>query len=142
MKEDSQNIIVVANMGEDTVSVIDARNIKVLYKIGLNNGIFHPNMQAAKKPVLGTHHIVMDTKEKLLYTTNSHHGSISIIDLNKCRVVDNIFKSSCPSHMEICHRNKTLYISNTDSNSISAMDLDTRILSTQIPAGKCPMISS
>ena len=90
MKEDSQNIIVVANMGEDTVSVIDARNIKVLYKIGLNNGIFHPNMQAAKT-VLMPHHIVMDTKEKLLYTTNSHHGSISIIDLNKCRVVDNIF---------------------------------------------------
>ena len=119
MLNNYDNIVFVANTGDDTISIISLSNMLELYKIRLANGS-------------GPHHIAVDSNQNYLYTTNSHNGSIGVVDLIRNLWVDNIYVGSHPSHLEINKKNRCIYVSNADSNSISIVDMDSRVLSAQV----------
>ncbi|PAB59474.1 YncE family protein [Anaeromicrobium sediminis] len=135
MGENFKNLAFVANMGEDSISVVNLDMFHEREKINLYS---HYLTAIGKKPFLGPHDAVLDYNNKYLYTTNSHDSSVRVVDLIQNKVVKDFAVGSCPSHIAICKKKKAIYVSNTDSNSISILDMDTGELLTQIPTGNMP----
>lgn len=100
--------IIVANTGEDSLSIIDTKNDYKIEKIYFNS---FP---------LGPYGIYANHKMDKIYTTNSYNNSVSKINLAKNKVVDLLAVGSCPTCIK--GYNDLILISNSDSNSISIIN--------------------
>lgn len=135
MEKSLTNVAVVANTGEDKITFIDLKEFKVIREIFLNN-VSEKNH--CGNNYYGPHHLLYDTNNKYIYTANSHHASISVIDLITNKVTENVYVGSFPCHIAINTKYNNIYISNYDSNTISCLDKKKLNLKFQIPVGNMP----
>lgn len=133
MKCLTDNILIVSNFFEDSISIIDLIQGKEVQKIKLyGNGHHFSSSQ------FGPYHIALDNRKNFLYVPNSWHNSISIIDLVSVKILDTVFVGSCPSQVVLCHKYKCIYVANTDSNSVSVLSMDKMSVILQLPTGEMP----
>lgn len=125
--------LVISNFSDDTISIVNGMQGKEVKKILLNK----PRELFPPEP-LGPHHIALDHNRKYLYVTNSHHNSLSKIDLIEEKNVESTFVGSCPSQVVLCKKYRTLYVANSDSNSITVLDLNTLETLLHIPTDAMP----
>lgn len=128
--------VVVANTGEDSLTLIDLIdgykvNTILLSKLieGNKSNYTQENNQ------LGPSDIVAG-KEKLIYLTNAYDNSLMKIDLEKIELLGSIKVGKNPINVKRCMGN--IYVVNSDSNSISIIDEEAFTLISDISVGERP----
>lgn len=100
--------IVVANTGEDSLSIIDIKNNYKTDKIYFDSFL------------IGPYGIYTNYKMDKIYITNSYNNSVSKVNLVNNKIVDLVSVGSCPTCIK--GYNNLILISNSDSNSISIIN--------------------
>ena len=90
-------------------------------------------------PVSGwTHHQAITPDSRYVISTHGSRGYISIVDLQKNKVIKTINTGPAPNYTIISKNGKYAYVSNSGNNSISEIDLkDWKIIRT-LEAGPAP----
>ncbi|KGG79880.1 hypothetical protein Y919_09415 [Caloranaerobacter azorensis H53214] len=133
------NRLIVANAGNDTLTLVDLKNKYEIENIFLNNicrNRERVNIFSINRPCIGPHHIIKGSNDSIIYTANSYDNSVFKIDINKKTVIDTVYVGSCPKHLELL--NGCIFVTNTDSNSVSVIDEKEFILLENIPVGEKP----
>lgn len=133
-------VIFVANMGEDSISVIDVNSRNEIDRIVLPpvvGGTVKINRNS-KKPRVGPHSLRIDGRMENLYCVNSYDDSISVIDANKHIVKETFFAGSHPNDMALSKDESFAYVTNGDSDCISIIELTSKRIIGQISVGPMP----
>lgn len=120
--------ILVANTGEDSLTLRDMENNNISQKISLKTLVEDGES-------LGPDHMDIG-RDGLLYIVNSYDDSLVKIDLEKTRVVDLIKVGRYPTCIKI-FKGK-IYVLNRDSNSMSIIDEEDFDLVENISLGEGP----
>ncbi len=116
--------IIVANTGDDSLSVIDIKNNYKSKKIPFSSFLTSNRKKNMKfylnSFAIGPYDIHVNHKMDKIYTTNSYNNSVFKINLSQKIVEDLVAVGSCPTCIKFY--NDLILISNSDSNSISIID--------------------
>lgn len=132
--EDMNKILLVTNMGDDSVSIIDITRHMESGRIQLDD----EKMHISKKPVIGPHSIVMSKDMGWIYTVNSFNNTVSVIDANSYKVDHSFFAGSRPCDMVFNSDGTYAYVTNGDSDSISIIDIKEMKIICQVSVGSMP----
>ncbi|MTI69740.1 MAG: YncE family protein [Firmicutes bacterium] len=118
--------ILVANVGSDSLSIVDLNNdfnmkeifIHSMLKENENN---KKSFNSKDIPRIGVHQLIKG-ECNILYSVNSYNNTLYKIDIEKEKVINSVHVGSYPTHMVLI--NNKIYITNSDSNSISVVDED------------------
>jgi len=100
--------IVVANTGQNSLSIIDIKNNHKTDHIYLDYFL------------IGPYGVYANHKMDKIYTTNSYSNSVFKINLSQKKVEDLVLVGKCPTCIKAY--NDLILISNSDSNSISVIN--------------------
>lgn len=120
--------ILVANTGDDSLSVIDLKENVLIQTISLSK-------LAKKDKQLGSHDITI-SEEGLLYIVNPYDDSIMKIDFDDTILLDIIKVGRHPTSIKVF--GDKIYVVNSDSNSISIIDGKTFSLIEDVSVGEKP----
>lgn len=129
-----ENLIVAASTGEDKIIFIDRKSLNIISEIKLDPF----GRKCSTHNYYGPHGIKTDINKNYIYVANSYNGSISVIDIIRNSVIENIGVGTSPCHLDICKKNNMLYVSNFDSDTVSVIDLTTNAIVMQIPVNRMP----
>lgn len=137
--EDIKKLLMVTNMGDDSISLIDLEKFDEAGRIHLDvvAGLAGETIRTAK-PQVGPHSIVMGKDMGKVYTVNSFSNTISVIDLKSLKVTESFFAGSHPNDMVFSIDGRYAYVTNGDSDSISIIDMDDMKIVCQISVGSMP----
>mgnify|MGYP001194054332 CR=1 FL=1 len=135
MRFDLEDIIAVSSTGEDKVIFLDRNNYEVVEEFKL---LIPNNKKYNMENYFGPHGLAFDNNRKYMYVANSYNGSISIIDLLKWNMVENICVGTSPCHLDISKKNNFIYVTNYDSDTVSGIDLNKNSVAVQIPVNRMP----
>jgi len=138
MKE--RGIVLVANMGDDSISAFGNEDYREIFRIDLKpEGTKLINVNHfARGPVVGPGHLCRSTAEGQLLAVNIYDDSLSVIDLNTRSVICTVFAGSRPNRIEVLEQSNRAFVTNYDSDSISVIDLYMQQIIGQIPCGIMP----
>lgn len=128
--------VVVANTGEDSLTLIDLTDcckVKTIFLSKLIEG--NKDSFTQENNQLGPSDIAAD-EDGLIYITNSYDNSLMKIDLEEIELLGSIKVGKNPINVKVC-RGK-IYVVNSDSNSISIIDEETFTLIADISVGERP----
>ncbi len=128
--------VVVANTGDDTLTLIDFDNgeIEILDLIKIAS-VMDEKALRLKGYIIGPYDIV-SSQQGYVYCTNVYDNSVFKMDLKNKKIIDILAVGSYPTCIK--YFNKRLFIANTDSNSISIIDEESFSLVENIPVGEKP----
>jgi len=90
-------------------------------------------------PVSGwSHHQAITPNGKYVLSTHGMRGNISVVDVEKNKVIKTIETGKVPNYTLITKDGKTAYVSNTGENSITEIDLDTWKVKRKLASGPAP----
>lgn len=116
--------VYVANEGSGSVSIIDARGMKVVGTVQLQNR--------------GHHDLALTRDGKTLFVTSLATGLLSVIDTIKGELVASVYTGKRCHSVALSNDERHLWVVNIGDNNISVLDVKTlRILGT-IPVGNMP----
>lgn len=135
-----KKMLMVTNMGDDSISIIDLDNFCEAMRIHLYaaSGLADDAIRISKRPVVGPHSIVMGRDADTVYSVNSFSNTISAVDINSMKVVETFFAGSHPNDMVFDGDGRYAYVTNGDSDSISIIDMEDRKIVCQISVGSMP----
>ena len=116
--------VYVANEGSGTVSIIDARAMKVLRTVDLGNP--------------GTHDLALTRDGKTLFATSLATGLISVIDTTTGEAVASVYTGKRCHSVALTNDERHLWVVNIGDNNISVLDVESLRILGQIPVGKEP----
>lgn len=111
--------LVVANTGNDSLSIIDINTKKLIDTIFLWGATERKNKSLYNGPYVGPHHII-SSENSIIYSANSYNNTVYKINIDSKEIDDMVYVGSFPSHL-VAH-NGYIYVTNSDSNSISIID--------------------
>lgn len=130
--------LVVANTGDDSLSIIDLDNYCVTETLLIKPMI--NNLKIKNVYINGTgigpHDIKLGRTKDVIYSVNSFHNSIFKININDKKIEDIVYVGSSPSHIVISKNQ--IFVTNSDSNSVSVIDRDSFDLIANLPVGEKP----
>lgn len=137
--ENMNKILLVTNMGDDSISIIDLTEHRKAGRIYLGASAHAgETIRTLKKPAVGPHSIVMDKNMGRIYTVNSFSNTVSVIDMNSLEVIDSFFAGSHPNDMVFNSDGTCAYVTNGDSDSVSIIDMEEMKIICQVSVGSMP----
>lgn len=136
----NKGIVLVANMGEDSVFVYDMKTLNQIDRImleSIGNKLANIN-HSTKRPVIGPGYLYYYKKNNLIFVINAYDDSLSIYNLTVGKLENTIFVGRHPNQIVVIENIERAFVSNYDSNSISVIDLSAREIIGQIPCGIMP----
>ncbi|NLJ41206.1 MAG: hypothetical protein GX352_06330 [Clostridiales bacterium] len=118
-------IIVVANTGDSSISVIDSRTWEEIDRIGL-------------VPSSGPYDLVAASTEGQVLTSNYYSDSISKIDILTGQMLGSVIIGRRPCYMSYDKERGLAFVTNSDSDSISVVDAYEMKLVSQVTVGSLP----
>jgi len=122
VSKDGKKLYVVAQES-NALLIVDARNNKVIKKIGVGN-----------QP----HSVVLSKDGQNAYVSNQWSDNVSVINLSAETVVDTLKTGSGPAGLEFSADGKVLYAVNSYSSDVSVIDISTKEEMYRISAGNNP----
>ncbi len=116
--------VYVANEGSGTVSIIDARAMKVVGTVQLGNP--------------GHHDLALTRDGKTLFVTNLATGLLSVIDTTKGEAVASVYTGKRCHSVALTNDERHLWVVNIGDNNISVVDVKSLRILGQIPVGNTP----
>lgn len=116
--------VYVANEGSGSVSIIDAREMKVLHTVDLGTP--------------GTHDLALTRDGKTLFATGLATGQISVIDTTMGRLVASVYTGKRCHSVALTNDEQHLWVVNIGDNNISILDVKSLRILGQIPVGEEP----
>jgi YVTN family beta-propeller protein len=117
--------VIIANMGDDSLSVIDSLENREVQRISLKRGA-------------GPCSLVQATTESCILVIQSHDNSLVCYNLSQMEVENSVLVGSNPNFAAVDVMKNRLYVSNADSDSISILDVREFKLIGQITVGSMP----
>ncbi len=112
-----------------THEIFQSRNKAKVYTVNAhNNSVYRVDIEDKKienVAYVGKSPAHMDVYQKYIYVTNEDSNSISVVDEEKFRLVENIPAGEKPHGIRIDKIRKKMYIANSNECSISIFDLNT-----------------
>lgn len=128
--------LIVANTGDDTLTVINLLDKKAESILNLNEYKNRSVESSSGSPSIGPWEMIYDGN-KFLYCTNAYDNSVFKINLDKGKIVDKLYVGSFPT--SIVSIGSYIFIANSDSNSISVISEKGFHLIENIPVGGRPI---
>lgn len=128
--------IIVANTGDDSLTIIDLENWTKVEKWCLKESILFNKNINMQNIYLGPYEMEFDMAGNL-YCANIYDNSILKINLEKKEIVDILAVGKYPTCIKY-FENK-LFVINSDSNSISIVDAENFTLEENIQVGEKPI---
>jgi len=90
-------------------------------------------------PVSGwSHHQAITSDGKYVISTHGMRGAVSVVDLEKNKVIKTVKTGPVPNYTLITKNNKRAFVSNTGNNSISEIDLQSWTVIRKLESGPAP----
>lgn len=137
---EERGIVLVANMGADSITAYGSRTYDEVFRICLKpeaTKLMNVN-HFARGPMVGPGHIYCSAGGEQLLVANLYDDSLSIIDLCSRAVINTIFAGSRPNRIEVFEQAGKAFVTNYDSDSVSVIDLRMQQIIGQIPTGIMP----
>ncbi|WP_439577191.1 YncE family protein [Elioraea sp.] len=115
--------LLVANMGEDTVSVIDPEAGQTIRKVQTG---------------AGAHNLFPSRDGLFLYVTNRVAGSITALDAETLTVLDQFRAPGAPDCLDFSPDGRQLWFTQRVGNRVGVIDVETGALVAQIRVGRSP----
>ena len=122
-------MLMVANLGEDSISIIDENDLREFKRIKLS---------PLNNTKVGPHNLVLDEEKNFVYIINSFDNSLAVIELTNYEVVYRQYVGERPICLHIDYPRNLIYISNTDGNTVSIIDRENYTVLGQIEVGNMP----
>lgn len=87
----------------------------------------------------GSHDVTVDHQGKFAYVANRKSGTVSVVALDRMRLVRNIEAGGGPRGMALHPAKDEIWVTNTDTNSISIIDLETQDERMEFACGAMPV---
>ncbi|EOC99499.1 YncE family protein [Caldisalinibacter kiritimatiensis] len=129
--------LIVANMGDDSLSILDIKSLSVIDTISL--GPMARNFKNKNLYINGTRigpHCIVSDECNIVYSVNSYHNSLFKVNIENKEIEDIVYVGTCPSHVEI--NEDLIFVTNSDSNSVSIIDKNKFNLVANIPVSDKP----
>lgn len=130
-------------LGEKPVGIdIDQINKKIYITNPKSNNITEIDLlKKTKESIFGEESpigIIISKGKKNLFVTNWYKGIVSVININKKKIIRKIKVGDNPAGIELNHNSGDIYVANRGSNSISVIDSNTLNLKKTINVQKAP----